>query len=56
MRAPELFDRISLVNASINYTIPEVPTLSTWTMLFLGLVLLGAALVYRKRLVRRKVG
>ena len=47
--APELFDRISLVNVSINYTIPEVPTLSTWMMVFLGLILLGAALAFRKR-------
>jgi len=53
--APELFDRISLVNATINYTIPEVPTLSTWMLILLGVVLLSVALVYRRRLARYQV-
>jgi len=49
---PSLFDRISLVNATIVYNVPGIPTLSTWMMALLGVMLLGAGIVFRKRFVK----
>jgi len=46
---PELFDRVSLVNATVVYSVPEIPTLSTWMMTLLGVMLLGAGIVFRGR-------
>jgi len=48
---PELFDRISLVNATVVYSVPGVPTLSTWMMALLGVMLLGAGIIFRRRFV-----
>lgn len=50
--APLLFDRTTLVNATVVYIIPEIPTLSTWMMALLAIMFLGAAVVFRKRFVR----
>jgi len=49
---PSLFDRISLVNATVVYNVPGIPTLSTWMMALLGVMLLGAGIVFRKRFVK----
>ncbi|MEM7007701.1 MAG: IPTL-CTERM sorting domain-containing protein [Thermodesulfobacteriota bacterium] len=49
---PLLFDRTTLVNASVVYSVPQVPTLSTWMMIALALMLFSFALIYRKRLIR----
>jgi hypothetical protein len=49
--SPSLFDRISLVNATVVYIVPGIPTLSTWMMALLGVMLLGAGIVFRKRFV-----
>ena len=46
---PSLFDRISLVNATVVYNIPAIPTLSTWMMALLGAMLLGAGIIFRRR-------
>ncbi|MCH7518110.1 MAG: IPTL-CTERM sorting domain-containing protein [Candidatus Dadabacteria bacterium] len=48
---PELFDRVSLVNATVVYSVPGVPTLSTWMMALLGVMLLGAGIIFRRRFV-----
>jgi len=50
--APQLFDRVSLVNATVVYIIPEIPTLSTWMMALLGVMLLGAEIIFRRRFVK----
>ncbi|MCH8014288.1 MAG: IPTL-CTERM sorting domain-containing protein, partial [Candidatus Dadabacteria bacterium] len=49
--SPSLFDRISLVNVTVVYNIPDIPTLSTWMMALLGVVLLGAGIIFRRRFV-----
>jgi len=49
---PSLFDRISLVNATVVYNVPGIPTLSTWMMALLGVMLLGVGIVFRKRFVK----
>jgi len=49
--SPSLFDRISLVNATVVYIVPGIPTLSTWMMALLGVMLLGAGIVFRRRFV-----
>ena len=50
MRLRHCFDRITLVNATVVYTIPDVPTLSTWMMVVLGTALLAVGVIYRRRL------
>lgn len=50
--APLLFDRTTLVNATVVYRIPVIPALSTWMMVFLAAMFLGAAIVFRKRFVK----
>ena len=49
--SPSLFDRISLVNVTVVYIVPGIPTLSTWMMALLGVMLLGAGIVFRRRFV-----
>ena len=49
--SPSLFDRISLVNATVVYIVPGIPTLSTWMMALLGVMLRGAGIVFRRRFV-----
>ena len=51
--APELFDRISLVNATVVYTVPEpVPALSTWMMVLMGALFLGAGIIFKRRFLK----